>query len=198
MFSQKYLSQASSIITNIDLNIIENIALELDKIRARNGRIFFIGSGGGAGHSSHAVNDFRKIANIECYTPTDNVSELTARINDEGWDTSYVNYLKVSNFNTNDAVFVFSVGGGNVEKNISNNLVECVKYADEIGGSVLGVVGRDGGFTKKIGKQKVLLVPVVDDNLITPHTESFQALIWHLLVSHPTVSKNTTKWESTK
>jgi D-sedoheptulose 7-phosphate isomerase len=198
MFSEKFLNQASSIISNIDLNIIENMAIELDVIRARNGRIFFIGSGGGAGHSSHAVNDFRKIANIECYTPTDNVSELTARINDEGWDTSYVNYLKVSNFNKNDAVFVFSVGGGNIKKNISNNLVQCVKYSDKIGGSVLGVVGRDGGFTKKIGKQTVLLIPVIDDNLITPHTESFQAVIWHLLVSHPTVAKNITKWESTK
>ena len=196
-FSQNYLEQTSEIASHLDHAIIENIAEELAALRNRNGRLFFIGSGGGAGHSSHAVCDFRKLGNIECYTPSDNISELTARINDDGWDTAYSNWLKVSNFNSNDAIFVFSVGGGSKEKNISVNLVNCVSLANEKGASVMGVVGRDGGYTKE-SSDLTIVVPTIDDGLVTPHTEGWQAVVWHLLISHPKVCVNETKWESTK
>ena len=196
-FSQSYLDQTTQIANSLDPQIIENIAKELSSLRERKGRLFFIGSGGGAGHSSHAVCDFRKLGNIECYTPSDNVSELTARVNDDGWDTAYSNWLKVSNFNSNDAIFVFSVGGGSKEKNISVNLVNCISFANELGASVMGVVGRDGGFTKQSSKLTIV-IPTVDGDLVTPHTEGWQAVLWHLLISHPLVGINETKWESTK
>jgi len=196
-FSQNYLEQTSQIASSLDSEVIENIAEELSALRKRNGRLFFIGSGGGAGHSSHAVCDFRKLGNIECYTPSDNISELTARVNDDGWDTAYSNWLKVSNFNSNDAIFVFSVGGGSKEKNISVNLVNCISLANEKGASVMGVVGRDGGYTKE-SSDLTIVVPTIDDGLVTPHTEGWQAVVWHLLISHPKVCVNETKWESTK
>lgn len=196
-FSQSYLDQTANIANSLDSEVIENIAKELSAIRERNGRLFFIGSGGGAGHSSHAVCDFRKLGNIECYSPSDNVSELTARVNDDGWDTAYSNWLQVSNFCSNDAIFVFSVGGGSKDKNISVNLVNCISLANQIGASVLGVVGRDGGFTKK-SSELTMVIPTVDENLVTPHTEGWQAVLWHLLISHPLVGVNDTKWESTE
>lgn len=196
-FSKSYLDQTQEITRLVDSQILENIAEEISLIRDRGGRLFFIGSGGGAGHSSHAVCDFRKLADIECYSPTDNVSELTARINDDGWDTAYSNWLKVSNFSSKDGIFVFSVGGGNKEKNISVNLVNCVSLANELGSSVMGVVGRDGGFTKQ-SSDLTVVIPIMDDSLVTPHTEGWQAVLWHLLISHPKVAVNETKWESTK
>jgi D-sedoheptulose 7-phosphate isomerase len=196
-FSSKFLMETSKIANMLDDKILENMADELSNLRDRNGRLFFIGSGGGAGHSSHAVCDFRKLANIECYSPSDNVSELTARINDDGWDTAYSNWLEVSNFNSNDSLFVFSVGGGSNEKNISVNLVNCVSLANKLGSSVLGVVGRDGGYTKQ-SSELVMVIPTIDEYLITPHTEGWQAVLWHLLISHPKVAVNETKWESTK
>jgi len=196
-FSEKFLQETSKIANMLDPIILENIATELSELRNRNGRLFFIGSGGGAGHSSHAVCDFRKLANIECYTPSDNVSELTARVNDDGWDTAYSNWLKVSKFNSNDALFVFSVGGGSKEKNISVNLVNCVSLANDLGASVIGVVGRDGGYTKE-SSELTMVIPTIDESLVTPHTEGWQAVLWHLLISHPSVGINETKWESTK
>ena len=195
-FSSKFLNETSKIANMLDDKVLENMAQELSNLRDRNGRLFFIGSGGGAGHSSHAVCDFRKLANIECYSPSDNVSELTARINDDGWDTAYSNWLKVSNFNSDDSLFVFSVGGGSNEKNISVNLVNCVSLANKLGSSVLGVVGRDGGYTKQ-SSELVMVIPTIDESLITPHTEGWQAVVWHLLISHPKVAVNETKWEST-
>jgi len=196
-FAKKYVRQTVEICDEIDVDVIEKMAVALAELRSRGGRLFFVGSGGGAGHASHAVNDFRKIANIECYTPCDNVSELTARINDDGWDTSYSNWLKVSRFNSSDAVFVFSVGGGSLQKKISVNLVECVHLAIERKGLVLGIVGKDGGFTKA-SSELVVTIPTVDDALITPHVEGWQAVVWHLLVSHPLLAKNSMKWESVK
>ena len=196
-FSNKFINQSIEICQTIDCKTIESIAQALSDLRDNNGRLFFVGSGGGAGHSSHAVNDFRKIANIEAYTPTDNVSELTARINDDGWDSSYLNWLKVSRFSEKDALFVFSVGGGNKEKNISVNLVQCVEYANELGAVTMGVVGKDGGYSKQ-SSELVVVIPTIDDSLITPHTEAFQAVVWHLLVSHPLLLQNEMKWESEK
>lgn len=196
-FSEKYIQQSIEICKLIDIETIESLARALADLRERKGRLFFIGSGGGAGHSSHAVNDFRKIANIEAYTPTDNVSELTARINDDGWDSSYLNWLKVSRFSSKDALFVFSVGGGNKEKNISVNLVLCVEYANQLGSVTMGIVGKDGGYSRQ-SSELVLVIPTLDEELITPHTEAFQAVVWHLLVSHPLLLKNQMKWESEK
>jgi D-sedoheptulose 7-phosphate isomerase len=196
-FSEKYLFESLEIIRGINTNDIENIAEIIANVRANNGRLFIIGSGGGAGHASHAVCDFRKLCNIEAYAPYDNISELTARVNDEGWEVTILNWLKVSKFNLNDAVFVFSVGGGSQKNSISLNLVKVVNYAKEIGAKVVGVVGRDGGFTKSEG-DAVVLIPVVDKERITPHTEGFQAVIWHLLVTHPKLQVNNAKWESVK
>ncbi len=163
--------------------ITEAIELLVD-LKARNGRLFFLGVGGGAANCSHAVNDFRKIANIECYAPVDNVSELTARTNDDGWETIFVNWLKVSKLNSKDAIMILSVGGGNLEKNISANIVEALKYAKEVKASIMGIVSRDGGYTKKVA-DVCIMVPVIKDELITPYAESFQALIWHLIVFSP-------------
>jgi D-sedoheptulose 7-phosphate isomerase len=196
-FSISFLKQTADLANSIDHETVEKMASELRQLRERGGRLFFVGSGGGAGHASHAVNDFRKIANIECYTPTDNVSELTARINDDGWDNSYSNWLIASRFSEKDALFVFSVGGGSEEKNISINLVECVKLALNNGSKIFGIVGRDGGFTKQ-SSDLVVVIPTVEESLVTPHTEGWQAVVWHLLVSHPEVLENTAKWESTK
>lgn len=194
-YAKQYLDEARRILDQLDTSGIERMADELVALRAREGRLFIIGSGGGAGHASHAVNDFRKIAGIEAYTPTDNVSELTARINDDGWETSYVNWLKVSRFAARDMLLVFSVGGGDLERNVSANLVRCIQHAQELGATVCGVVGRDGGFTAKAATA-VVIVPTVNPANVTPHTESFQALVWHLLVSHPKLQSKPMKWES--
>ena len=196
-FGETFLNQTKEICEALDPLLIDLIAKGISELKERGGRLFFIGSGGGAGHASHAVNDFRKIANIECYTPSDNVSELTARINDDGWETSYSNWLKVSNFNGNDGIFVFSVGGGSLEKNISINLVECIKLAKDSGASIFGVCGKDGGYLKE-SSDKVVVIPTVDNSLITPHTEGWQAVVWHALVSHPLITENEMKWESIK
>lgn len=189
----EFFKHATQIIETLDRRACEKMVQLLADIRARGGRVFFIGSGGGAGHASHAVNDFRKIAGIECYSPTDNVSELTARINDDGWESSYANWLKVSRINSKDAVFVFSVGGGNAAKNISMNLVRAMQLTKEVGGSVLGIVGRDGGYAAEVG-DAVLVVPNLGD--VTAQVESFQAVVWHMLVSHPKLLANQMKWES--
>jgi D-sedoheptulose 7-phosphate isomerase len=169
----------------------------LNEVRSQNGRVFFLGVGGGAGHASHAVCDFRKIANIEAYSPSDNVSELTARTNDEGWDSVYANWLRGSKLRASDLIFVFSVGGGDAERNISTNLVRALQYAKEVGARICGVVGRDGGFTRTVADVCVL-VTVPNPSTVTPHTESFQALIWHLLASHPRLKLSEMKWESVK
>lgn len=171
------------------------MAVAIAQVRDRGGRLFFIGSGGGAGHSSHAVCDFRKLCNIESYAAYDNVSELTARTNDEGWETTIVNWLKGSRLNDRDGIFVFSVGGGSQEKQISTNIVRAIEYAKEVGSSVVGVVGKDGGYTRQVG-DAVVVIPTVDSSLITPITEGLQAVMWHLLVSHPVLQVNAAKWES--
>lgn len=183
------------IIKKIDVSAIEKMADLLASVKAEGGRIFFLGVGGSAGNCSHAVNDFRKIVGIESYAPTDNVSELTARTNDEGWATVFVEWLKVSKLQPKDALFIFSVGGGNLEKNISPNLVEAIKLAKSVGAKVTGVVGRDGGYTAQAADTCVI-VPTVNPETITPHSEAFQAVVWHLLVSHPKLKANQTKWES--
>jgi D-sedoheptulose 7-phosphate isomerase len=183
------------VLEHIDQDAVERIAELLAEVRQTGGRVFFLGVGGGAGHASHAVNDFRKIAYIEAFTPTDNVSELTARINDEGWDTCYANWLQESRLKPSDMVFVFSVGGGDTEHNISVNLVRALQYAKQVGAKVCGVVGRKGGFTAQVADACVL-IPVVNTATVTPHTESFQAMIWHLLASHPKLRASEMKWES--
>jgi D-sedoheptulose 7-phosphate isomerase len=195
-FSEEFIDESITLMKKLDHSEIENIAATLASVREKGGRLFVIGSGGGAGHASHAVCDFRKLCNIEAYAPYDNVSELTARVNDEGWDVSILNWLKVSRFGSRDCVLVFSVGGGSEEKNISSNLVRVVKYAKEIGAKVVGLVGKDGGYTKKVG-DAVVVIPTVNSAHITPLTEGFQAVLWHLLVSHPKLQVNATKWEST-
>tara|TARA_B100000902_G_scaffold166555_1_gene161388 strand:- start:213 stop:812 length:600 start_codon:yes stop_codon:yes gene_type:complete len=194
-FTKDHIRESIEILNKLDDKCIDNIVSSLVQIRSNNGRVFFLGVGGSAANASHAVNDFRKITNIECYAPTDNVSELTARTNDEGWDTIFSEWLKVSNFNSRDALFILSVGGGNLEKNISPNLVMALKLAKTVNAKVLGIVGKDGGYTAKVS-DSVLIIPIVNDNSITPHTESFQALVWHLIVSHPKLKINQTKWES--
>jgi len=197
IFIDKYFCDSKEIIDSLDRNQIKKMVDCLVNIRARNGRLFILGVGGGAGHASHAVNDFRKICGIESYAPTDNVSELTARINDDGWDTAYVNWLKGSNLNKDDMIFVFSVGGGNLEKGISVNIVNSLQYGKEVGAKICGIVGRDGGYTANVADACVVIPPVNSEN-ITPHTEGFQAIIWHLLVSHPELQKYEMKWESVK
>lgn len=196
-FTDQYLKEAISIIENLDQTIVETMVELLIALRQRNGRLFFLGVGGGAGHASHAVNDFRKIAGIESYSPSDNVSELTARVNDEGWDTTYSAWLAGSRLSSNDMLFVFSVGGGDLERNISPNLVRALEYGKKVGAKVIGVVGRDGGYTAKVAEACVI-VPTVNPKAVTPHTESFQAVIWHLLVSHPKLQAVDMKWESAK
>lgn len=194
-YARQHLNEAVDILNKMDVGVIEKMADLLADIKRGGGRIFFLGVGGSAGNCSHAVNDFRKIVGIESYAPTDNVSELTARTNDEGWATIFVEWLKISKLNSKDAVFVFSVGGGNLEKNISPNLVAAAQHAKSVGAKVLGVVGRDGGFTAQVADACVI-VPTVNPDTITPHSEAFQAVVWHLLVSHPKLKVNQTKWES--
>jgi D-sedoheptulose 7-phosphate isomerase len=196
-YVDKYLSEVTAITKLIDKAAVRNMISIILEVRRNNGRLFMLGVGGGAGNASHAVNDFRKIARIESYTPTDNVSELTARVNDDGWDSAFVNWLRGSRLNSNDCIFVFSVGGGNVEKNISNNLVRSLKYAKEIGSKIIGIVGRDGGYTAEVA-DAVVIIPAVNSETVTPHTEEFQALVWHMIVSHPLIKANEMKWESMK
>jgi len=191
----QYIQEAAEILGLLDQSAIERTADLLLDLRERSGRLFLLGVGGGAGHASHAVCDFRKIAQIEAYAPSDNVSELTARVNDEGWETCYANWLRGSRLNEADMVFVFSVGGGDARKNISANLVRALEYAQEVRATICGVVGRNGGYTAQVADACVL-VPVVNPSSMTPHTESFQAMIWHLLVSHPKLRVADMKWES--
>ena len=195
IYSDAHLSEVIEIIKKIETKQIEKMVELILNVRNEKGRIFFLGIGGSAGNCSHAVNDFRKIIGVESYAPTDNVSELTARTNDEGWSTIFSEWLKVSNLNAKDLIFVFSVGGGNIEKNISPNLVEALKYGKSIGCKLVGVVGRDGGYTTKVADACVI-IPTVNEKTITPHTEAFQAVVWHLIVSHPKLKLNETKWES--
>ncbi len=194
-YAVRHMKEAVEIIQKMDVSAIEKMADLLATVKAEGGRIFFLGVGGSAGNCSHAVNDFRKIVGIESYAPTDNVSELTARTNDDGWATVFAEWLKVSKLQSKDALFIFSVGGGNLEKNISPNLVEAIKFAKSVGAKVTGVVGRDGGYTAQVADACVI-VPTVNPETITPHSEAFQAVVWHLLVSHPKLKANDTKWES--
>ncbi len=194
-FSQQYLSETIEIIHKLDHQIIRQMVALLVETRKRSGRLFILGVGGSAANASHAVNDFRKIVGIESYAPTDNVSELTARTNDDGWDTVFVEWLKSSKLRANDLLLVLSVGGGNLEKNVSPNLVSALKYAKEVAAGVIGIVGRDGGYTAQAADACVI-VPTVNSENITPHVEAFQAVIWHLLVSHPDLKASQTKWES--
>jgi len=196
-FADRFLLEAQQVIERIDKEAVERVAVLIADTRKRQGRLFILGVGGGAANASHAVNDFRKLAGIEAYAPTDNVSELTARTNDEGWATVFVEWLKTSHLSENDLILVFSVGGGNVEKNVSPNLVSALQHAKQVGAKVCGIVGRDGGYTAQVADACVL-IPTVEPARITPHTEAFQAVIWHLLVSHPLLKYAQTKWESVK
>jgi D-sedoheptulose 7-phosphate isomerase len=196
-YTQQHLNEATDIIQRFDIGAIERVAELLAATRKGGGRLFLLGVGGSAANCSHAVNDFRKICGFEAYAPTDNVSELTARTNDEGWASVFIEWLKVSRLRPDDAVFVFSVGGGNVEKNVSPNLVTALQYAKSVGAKIAGIVGRDGGYTAQVADACVV-VPTVNPSNVTPHTEAFQAVIWHLLVSHPALKVAETKWESTK
>ena len=195
--SNKSLENFFSIIEKtaklINIKILDELINNLYDLREKNGRLFFLGVGGSAANASHAVNDFRKLCGIECYSPTDNVSELTARINDDGWDSAFVKWLEVSKLNHNDAIFILSVGGGNLEKNVSVNLVNAIKYSKSLSAKVLGIVGRDGGYAKKNG-DCILLIPNLDERLVTPIAESYQGIIWHSIVSDPKLQINQTKW----
>jgi len=194
-YTERYLQEASEIIRRLDTAAIESVASLLAQIKADGGRLFFLGIGGNAANCSHAVNDFRKIAGIECYAPTDNVAELTARTNDEGWESVFAAWLEVSRLSARDALFVMSVGGGDLERNISANLVRAIQLAKQVGARVAGVVGRDGGFTAQAADACVI-IPTVNAERVTPHSEAFQALVWHLLVSHPLLKEKPTKWEA--
>jgi len=194
-FTKTFVNESILALQQLDLSTIEAVANGLGKVRDDGGRLFILGVGGSAGHASHAVNDFRKLCALESYAPTDNVSELTARVNDEGWDTSFSEWLKVSRLRASDAVLVFSVGGGNREKNVSVNLVKSLELAREVGAKVFGIVGRDGGYTKQVADACVI-IPTVHPERVTPHTEGLAAVVWHLLVSHPSLKARATKWES--
>lgn len=196
-YIKTYFKDCVEIIDRIDRKQIIKTSAILTKIQQRQGRLFILGVGGSAGNASHAVNDFRKIAGMESYAPTDNVSELTARVNDDGWETVFVNWLKGSRLNSKDGILVFSVGGGNAEKNVSVNLVRALQYAKDVGASIIGIVGRDGGYTAKVADACVI-IPPVNNETITPQTEAFQAVVWHLIVSSPDMKKYEMKWESTK
>jgi D-sedoheptulose 7-phosphate isomerase len=196
-FSQTFLEESTAIIQKLDASEIEKLAVGLGAARDGGGRLFILGVGGSAGHAGHAVNDFRKICGYESYAPTDNVSELTARVNDDGWDSCFSEWLKGSHLRKGDAVLVFSVGGGNREKNVSVNLVKSLELAKEVGAKIFGIVGRDGGYTKQVADACVV-IPTVSADRVTPHTEGFCAVVWHLLVSHPALAKSRTKWESVK
>jgi D-sedoheptulose 7-phosphate isomerase len=194
-YSVQHLKETTDIVARINPADCEKCVAELRGVRERGGRLFILGVGGSAANASHAVNDFRKIAGLECYAPTDNVSELTARTNDEGWASVFVEWLRGSRLNAKDALLIFSVGGGNLEKNVSPNLVTALQLAKQVGARVIGVVGKDGGYTAKVADACVI-VPTVNPNNITPHSEAFQAVVWHLFVSHPDLKMNQTKWES--
>jgi len=196
-YSRQHLDEAVSIIGKLDVESIERTADLLLDLRTRHGRLFLLGVGGSAANCSHAVNDFRKICGVEAYAPTDNVSELTARTNDEGWATVFIEWLKVSRLSSSDMLFILSVGGGNHEKNVSPNLVAALEYGKEVGAKICGIVGRDGGYTAKVADACVI-IPTVNPQNVTPHTEAFQAVVWHLLVSHPKLKAAETKWESTR
>ena len=196
-YIDKYLNEISEVSSKLDKKEIEKMISLLINLRNKEGRIFFIGVGGGAGNATHAVNDFRKICGIESYGPVDNVSELSARINDDGWETSFVNWLKGSHLSSDDMLFVFSVGGGNIEKNISANIVRSLEYAKSINATICGVVGRDGGYTAQVADACVV-IPPINPSTVTPITESYQAVVWHLLASHPKLQINEMKWESIK
>ena len=188
-----YFNKLTKLSNSVNKKDIDRLATTLAVIRKKGGRIFFLGVGGSAGNCSHAVNDFRNICESECYKPTDNVSELTARINDDGWESAFANWLQVSKLNSKDAIFIMSVGGGNKKKNVSVNLIKAIQFAKKVKAKVLGIVGRDGGYTKKVGNN-IILIPVIDKNLITPYSESFQSVVWHCLVSHPILQKRKMKW----
>lgn len=194
-YSAQHLKETAEIVSKINPADCDKCVAELRAVRERGGRLFILGVGGSAANASHAVNDFRKIGGIECYAPTDNVSELTARTNDEGWATVFVEWLRTSKLSSKDALLIFSVGGGNLEKNVSPNLVLALQLAKQVGARVVGIVGKDGGYTAKVADACVI-VPVVNPSNITPHSEAFQAVIWHLFVSHPDLKMNQTKWES--
>lgn len=194
-YVSSYLSEVAALAAQLDAALIDRMIGLLQEVRTQGGRVFFLGVGGGAGHAGHAVNDFRKIAGIECYAPTDNVSELTARINDDGWESCYANWLRGSHLSSRDAVFVFSVGGGNSERRISTNLVASLNLARQTGARILGIVGRDGGYTAQVA-DACLIIPTLSPETVTPHTEEFQAVVWHLIVSHPRLRANEMKWES--
>jgi D-sedoheptulose 7-phosphate isomerase len=196
-YTSQHLAETAEIVQKLDPEILENMVDLLADVRSRGGRLFFLGVGGSAANASHAVNDFRKITGIESYAPTDNVSELTARTNDEGWASVFAEWLKGSRLQSRDALMIFSVGGGNLEKDVSPNLVLALQYAKEVGASILGVVGRDGGYTAKVA-DACCIVPTVNPQSVTPHSEAFQAVIWHLLVSHPKLKAEQTRWESTR
>jgi D-sedoheptulose 7-phosphate isomerase len=194
-FSEQYLNETITIVKELPQDSIERCVKGIARVREQGGRLFILGVGGSAGHASHAVNDFRKLCGIEAYSPTDNVSELTARANDEGWDTTLEAWLKVSRLNANDGILVFSVGGGNEEKNVSVNLVRALQLAKATESSIFGIVGRDGGYLAEVATDCVIIPPLFADR-ITPHTEGLCAVVWHLMVSHPALAKNSTKWES--
>ncbi len=196
-FIKNFLAEANQIINNLNLQSIEHAVDLLAKTRENLGRLFILGVGGSAANASHAVNDFRKIVGIEAYAPTDNVSELTARTNDEGWATIFSKWLEVSRLKTNDLILVFSVGGGNIEKNVSPNLVSALQYAKHLGTQIIGIVGRDGGYTAQVA-DVCILIPTINNQNVTPHAEAFQAVIWHLIVSHPKLKTAQTKWESVR
>jgi D-sedoheptulose 7-phosphate isomerase len=196
-FVRQYLAEATQIIQQLDTQAIDRVVALLAATRARGGRLFILGVGGSAANASHAVNDFRKIVGMEAYAPTDNVAELTARTNDDGWASVFAGWLQTSRLRAEDLVCVFSVGGGNVEKNVSPNLVAALQYARQVGTPIIGVVGRDGGYTAQVA-DACILVPTVNDNHVTPHTEAFQAVVWHLLVTHPDLKACETKWESVR
>jgi D-sedoheptulose 7-phosphate isomerase len=196
-FASQFLQEVQQVTAHLDPDAIEKVVDELARVRERGGRLFILGVGGSAANASHAVNDFRKICGFECYAPTDNVSELTARTNDDGWATIFAEWLKGSRLNARDGLLIFSVGGGNVEKNVSPNLVSAIQLAKQTGASIVGIVGRDGGYTAKAATACVI-VPTVNPDHVTPHSEAFQAVVWHLFVSHPKLKVGRTKWESTK
>ena len=196
-YTTAYLAEVAALAAQLDTGVIDRMIDLLLAVREQGGRVFFLGSGGGAGHAGHAVNDFRKIAGLECYAPTDNVSELTARINDDGWESCYANWLLGSHLSPRDAVFVFSVGGGDAERNISANLIASLSLARQVGARIFGVVGRNGGYTSRVA-DACLIVPTLSPATVTPHTEEFQAVVWHLIVSHPRLRRNEMKWESAR
>lgn len=194
-YVEMYIKEVGQIAEGLDRDEIDNMVAIISTLHESGGRLFILGVGGGAGNATHAVNDFRKIAGIETYAPTDNVSELTARVNDDGWDTSFSAWLKVSRLRAEDVVLVFSVGGGNRDKQVSMNIVGALEYARQVGARVIGIVGRDGGFTAEVADARVI-IPTVNPSTVTPHTEAFQAVVWHLLVSHPDLRRSEMKWES--